>query len=419
MSSHNRKSEKYRVKKCRICGGTKLFEFLSLGKMPIPNGFLSKKELKQSEPFYPLGTYVCKNCWLVQLTHVIPAEIMFKNYLYIPSTSTIMLNHFKKFAENVIKDFNLTSNDLVIDIGSNDGTLLGYFKDCEIKTLGVDPASNLAQVARLKGINTIDDFFTENLAKGIVKEFNKAKIITATNVIAHVDNIHNLVAGINLLLEKNGTFIMEFPYFVDLLEKNEFDTIYHEHLSYFSIKPLIELFKSHKMYIYNIKKKHVHGGSIRVYVAKEGSKYLINPAVRNFIKEELLRKLNKLEAYEDFGRRVKTIRRDLKIYLKKIKSQGKTIVGYGASAKGNVLLNYCKIGNNLLDYIVDSIFYKHGKFTPGTHIPIYPEIRLEKDPPHYALLLAWNFADEIIRKQTKYRKKGGQFIITIPYLRLI
>lgn len=415
----NRKGhDKYRIRTCRICGSDLIFEFLSLGSMPIPNGFLSKKELKKPEPFYPLGVFVCEKCWLVQLTHVIPAEIMFKNYLYIPSTSTTMLNHFKKFAEDTIRNFSLTDKDLVIDIGSNDGSLLGYFKEYEINVLGIDPASNLAQVARLKGINTIDDFFTEKLAKRIVKDSGKARIITATNVVAHINNLHNLISGIKVLLEKNGVFIMEFPYLVDLLEKNEFDTIYHEHLSYFSIRPLIELFKQHGMYIFQIKRLTVHGGSVRIYIAKEKSAFQTNQSVQKFVKEELLRKLNTKDAYEDFGRRVRIIKRDLKTYLKKIKLQGKTIVGYGASAKGNVLLNYCKIGTDLLDYIVDSILYKHGRYTPGTHIPIFPEIRLQKDIPRYALILAWNFADEIIRKQTKYRKKGGQFIITIPYLRI-
>lgn len=416
--SNSKKSGEYKVNKCRICSSTNLFEFLSLGKMPIPNGFLTKEDLKKPEPHYPLGTVVCENCWLVQLNYVVPAEIMFKNYLYIPSTSTTMLCHFKNLADDIIKDFCLTSNDLVIDIGSNDGSLLGYFKEHEIKVLGIDPASNLTQIANLKGINTINSFFTEELSKKIGDRFGKAIIITATNVVAHINELHNFISGINQLLDKNGTFITEFPYLVDLLDKNEFDTIYHEHLSYLSVRPLVELFKQHGMYIYNVKKVPVHGGSIRIYVCKKGAKYRVKPIVGAFIKEELLRKLNKTESYEDFGRRVKVIRRDLKSFLKRIKSQGKTIVGYGASAKGNILLNYCKIGTELIDYIVDSIFYKQGRFTPGTHIPIYPETRLEKDTPHYALLLAWNFSEEIIRKQTKYREMGGQFIITIPYLRI-
>lgn len=409
---------KYLVHKCRICGSSDLYNFLSLESMPIPNGFMEKQDLKKKEDYFPLGVYVCQSCWLVQLTHVIPADIMFKNYLYIPSTSTTMLTHFKEMAEELIRSYGLKPHDLVIDIGSNDGTLLSFFKGQEMDVLGIDPASNLAQVARLKGIDTIDDFFTPELASSLVKKNKKAKIITATNVVAHMDSIHDLCRGIEILLDKNGVFIMEFPYLIDLLDKNEFDTIYHEHLSYFSITPLVELFKKHNLRIINIKRMPVHGGSIRVHVVKTDSKYKVNNSVEEFLKNEFLKKINKKSTYEDFGRRVKMIRRDLVSYLKKLKKQHKKVIGYGAAAKGNVLLNYCHIGPKLLDYIVDSIPYKQGRYTPGTHIPIYPESRIAKDMPDYILLLAWNFADEILKKQMNYREKGGQFIITIPYLRI-
>jgi len=386
--------------------------------MPIPNGFLKKEELKNKEPYYPLGVYVCESCWLVQLTHVIPAEIMFKNYLYIPSTSSTMLSHFKEMADELIKTFSLKQHDLVVDIGSNDGTLLGYFKEQEMKVLGIDPATNLVQVSRLKGIDTWDEFFTSKLAKKVVKEKGKAKIITATNVVAHIHNICDLCEGVKLLLDNNGIFVMEFPYLLDLIDKNEFDTIYHEHLSYFSITPLVKLFGKHNLRIIDIKKMPVHGGSIRVYVAKTNSKHKQKSAVKDFLHNEVLKKIDKRSIYDDFARRVKVIKRDLVDYLKDLKKQGKKVIGYGAAAKGNVLLNYCGIKTNLLDYIVDSISYKQGRYTPGTHIPIYPELRIEKDMPDYVLLLAWNFADEILKKQVKYRERGGQFIITIPYLRI-
>jgi D-mycarose 3-C-methyltransferase len=410
--------DKFKSTQCRICNTKNLHTFLSLGSMPIPNGFFGQSQLKDKEIQYPLEACVCTNCWLVQLTHTIPASIMFKNYLYIPSTSTTMLSHFKTFAEETIDKFKLKHFDLVIDIGSNDGTLLGYFKDQEIKVLGIDPASNLAQVARLKGIDTIDDFFTSTLARQIALKYGKAKVITATNVVAHIDNLHDMCKGVDELLDKNGVFICEFPYVVDLIDKNEFDTIYHEHLSYFAIKPLITLFERYDFSIFDIKRTSIHGGSIRVYVDRKKSKYKQKKIVNEFIKQEELKKMNKLNTYEDFARRVKVIKRDLVDYLKKQKEQGKKIVGYGASAKGNVLLNYCEITTSLLDYIVDSISYKQGLFTPGTHIPIYPESRLNKDMPDYVLLLAWNFADEILRKQITYREHGGQFIITIPYLRI-
>lgn len=416
MASSDQEVKK--VRECRICKSHDLFTFLSLGSMPIPNGFLEKKELKGKEPHYPLGVLVCKKCWLVQLTHIVSPELMFKNYLYIPSTSSTMISHFKTMAYDIMNTYLLKTNDLVIDVGSNDGTLLGFFKEQEMKVLGIDPASNLAQLARLKGIDTIDDFMSSSLAQEVVKKKGKAKIITATNVVAHIHDLHDLCIAITTLLDKDGVFVGEFPYFVDLIDKNEFDTIYHEHLSYFAILPLTKLFEMHGMQIINIKKSPVHGGSVRVYVAKKNSRHRPTKIVKEFILQEHLKKLNRTSMYEDFARRVKTIRRDLLDYLKRLKKQGKRIVGYGASAKGNVLLNYCGIDTKILDYIVDSISYKQGRFTPGTHIPIYPESRLEKDMPDYALLLSWNFADEILRKQQAYRERGGQFIITIPYLRI-
>lgn len=410
--------EKYELKKCRICGSKKLHKFLDLGTMPIPNGFIEKEDFKKMEEYYPLAVFVCESCWLVQLTHVIPPDIMFKNYLYIPSTSTTMIEHFKSMANDLIETCRLGNKDLVIDIGSNDGTLLGFFKEHEIRVLGIDPASNLAQVARMKGIDTIDDFFGVKLAKKVVKTYGKAKIISGTNVIAHINNLHDLCVGVKTLLSKNGIFVMEYPYLVDLLDRNEFDTIYHEHLSYFAVQPLIKLFKKHGMIIFDIKKTPVHGGSIMVFAAKKGSGYKIKRSVKEFVKLEMLKKLDRKEAYEEFARRVKIIKRDILDYLRRIKSQSKVVVGYGAAAKGNVFLNYCGITTKLLDYIVDSIPYKQGRYTPGTHIPIFPEQKLQKEIPDYTLILAWNFADEILKKQLKYREKGGQFIITIPYLRI-
>jgi len=421
--SHKKQSktnsfEKLRVKGCRICGSKKLHEFLSLGSMPIPNGFLTKEELKKPEIYYPLGVYFCQSCGLAQLTHVVPPEIMFKNYLYIPSTSTTMLQHFKELANETVVKFKLSPKDLVIDIGSNDGTLLNFFQEDEARVLGIDPASNLVKIAQLKGVETIDDFFTTNLAKKILKEKGKAKVITATNVVAHVNDLHNLCQGISLLLDKEGVFIAEFPYLPDLLSKNEFDTIYHEHLSYFTIKPLTILFKKHRLLLFDIRRIPIHGGSIRIYVSHDQSHYKESKTVKEFLEQELLKKLYTKEPYDDFGRRVGVIKRDLLNLLKRLRTQGKTIVGHGAAAKGNVLLNYCGIGTDLIDYIVDSIPFKQGRYTPGTHIPIYPEKRLEKEVPDYTLLLAWNFADEILKKQIRYRMKGGQYIITIPYLRI-
>ena len=389
-----------------------------MGSMPIPNGFLAKENLRKPEPRYPLGVMVCKSCWLMQLTHIIPPDLMFRNYLYIPSTSTTMLKHFESMADSLVQDLKIKPGSLVIDIGSNDGTLLSFFKNQEMKVLGIDPATNLVQIANLKGIETIGDFFNKNVAIRIAKQRGKAALITGTNVLAHVDNIHEVCEGIKLLLGDGGVFVAEFPYLADLLRKNEFDTIYHEHLSYFSLGPLITLFNKHQLVIYDIKKLPTHGGSIRIYVAKKSAKKPIQSIVKDFVREEKLKKLYTIAPYEEFARRVGIIKRDLVSYLKQLRAQGKRIVGYGASAKGNVLMNYCGIDTKLLDYVVDSIPYKQGRYTPGTHIPIFPETRLKTHRPHYALLTAWNFEEEILLKQIAYRERGGQFIITIPYLRI-
>lgn len=410
--------EKYRVKNCRICESTDLIEYLSLGTMPIPNGFLSLEELKGKEPHYPLGVYFCNNCTLSQLTHVIPAEIMFKNYLYIPSTSKTMVQHFKALAASAMERFNVKPGSLVVDIGSNDGTLLKFFKAHEVQVLGIDPASNLAIVARLNGINTVDDFFGSKLAKEVSNSQGRAKIITATNVVAHVHDIHDFFKGISQLLSPDGVFIGEFPYGKDMHDKNEFDTIYHEHLSYFSIHSLQSLFDQHKLKIIDIIKQPIHGGSVRVIVAHQNTRLKVSPSIKQFLKSEDEAGLNTLKYYQDFAKRVERIREDLVTLLTKLKKEDKRIIGYGAAAKGNVMLNYCNIGTELLDYIVDSVPYKQGLYTPGTHIPIYPEMKLEKDFPDYVLLLAWNFADEIMQKQEAYRQKGGQFIITIPNVRV-
>ncbi len=408
----------YKIRQCRICGSSDLYLFLRLGPMPIPNGFVSKQNLKKKEEYYPLDVSVCRTCYLVQLMHTIPAEIMFRNYLYIPSTSTTMVSHFKFMSEELFKDFRLGPKKLVVDIGSNDGTLLTFFKKKNIRVLGIDPAKNLAALSRKKGVPTVNDFMSVKVATAVQKKYGYASVITATNVVAHIHDLHALMMSVSILMNKKSVFVMEFPYLVDLMQKNQFDTIYHEHLSYFSIQPLMYLFKKHKFKLIDIRRDPIHGGSLRVYIAQRGSNFKEHKRVRELLLQEKLKKLGETATYEEFARRVKTIRRDLVGYLRRLSAEGKKIVGYGASAKGNVLLNYCRIDKGLVRYVVDSIHFKQGKYTPGTHLPIYPEKKLLKDMPDYALLMSWNFASEILQKNRKYRERGGQFIITIPYLRI-
>jgi len=409
--------EVFQLEVCRACDSNNLLLFLQLGPTPVPNGFLKAYHRHRAEKFYPLDVCFCKDCGLVQLAHVVSPKVMFKNYVYIPSTSETMRNHFNGLVINAIKKTNAKEQDLVVDIGSNDGMLLRSFQLKKLKVLGVDPAENLVKKANKEGINTICGLFTKNLTKEIKKEYGQAKIITATNVVAHVHDLDDFLEGIKNLLSDDGLFISEFPYLIDLIKKVEFDTIYQEHLSYFSISPFNKLLKRHGLTLIDVQRLPVHGGSVRVFVSKKSLPQSMR--VKNLLKLEEKKKILKPETYLKFRRKVDKVRHGLVQLLWALRMKNKKIVGYGASAKGNIILNYCRIGPETLDYIVDSIPYKQGKFTPGMHIPIFPEEKLLKDQPDYTLLLAWNFADEIIKKQSEYRKRGGKFILALPNLTIV
>jgi len=325
-----------------------------------------------------------------------------------------MTDHFASLAKDVFRRCQLRERDLVVDIGSNDGSLLSYFKGYGIKTLGIDPAVNLAKIAELKGITTINNYITPVLAKKIYKKYGQANVITATNVVAHIDNLYDLFKSVEILLGVNGVFICEFPYLLDLIKNNQFDTIYHEHLSYFSIKPLIKLTSRVNLELFDVFRSNIDGGSLRVVFKKKNIKLEINAKIKKLLDNENNYGLYNFSTYQKFAKRVKHVSDNLQKTLKKIKKQGKTIAGYGAAAKGNILLNYCHINDKLIDYIVDSTPYKQGLFTPGTHIPIFPEAEIMKTKPDYILILAWNFAFEIMDKEKKYKVQGGKFIIPVP-----
>ena len=398
--------------RCRVCGSEKLHKFLSLGPTPLANSFLRKKQLDNHEDFYPLDVYFCGNCYLVQLLDVVTPEVLFNEYAYITSASKPMQAHFTGLAEDVIENFEISKDSLVVDIGSNDGTLLHCFSKFGLQMLGIEPASNIARLAGANGIPTVNEFFDENCALNIYKEYGSADIITATNVFAHVDNLESIISGINHLLSNNGVFIIEFPYLMNLLNNIEFDTIYHEHLSYFAVHPLVYLFRKFRMEVVNIKQLPVHGGSIRVFVQRSPKQQSQN--VVNLLSMEQKAKLDSLKTYTKFAERVASVRETLVNLLKTLKNEGARITGYGATAKGNTLLNYCKIGTDILDYISDTTPFKQGCYTPGMHIPIFPEEKFHEEPPDYALLLAWNYANEILQKESEYRQNGGKFILPIP-----
>lgn len=398
--------------KCRVCGSRNLHKFLSLGPTPLANSFLREDQIYEQELYYPLDVYFCSSCYLVQLLDVISPEILFKEYAYVTGASKPMQIHFSGLAEDTIQNFRPSENSLVVDIGSNDGTLLRCFSKLGLRILGIEPASNIAQLAEATGIPTVNEFFDEDCAINVYKEYGSVDIITATNVFAHIDNLESILRGINHLLSNRGVFIIEVPYLLNLLNNMEFDTIYHEHLSYFAVHPLVYLFRKFGMEVVDIKQIYVHGGSIRVFVQKLPKQQSQN--VTKLLLMERETKLNSLKTYTKFSKSVALVREKLVKLLKTLKNEGARITGYGATAMGNTLLNYCKIGTDILDYISDTTPFKQGRNTPGMHIPIFPEEKFHEDSPDYALLLAWNYADEILQKESEYRKKGGKFILPIP-----
>lgn len=410
---------------CRICGNKDLYKFLELGPQPPANAFLTPPNSShrlypdffalqfKNEKYYPLDVYFCPSCGLVQLTDIVNPDTLFRDYAYYTGKSSeTMKRHFKELAKKLTEEFDLCSDDLIIDIGSNDGTFLKNFK---CRRIGVDPAENIAKQANLNGVKTFPCFFTADSAWKILNKVGKAKVITATNVFAHVNNLYDFMAGVRCLLEDDGVFVIEVPHFMELYKNKEFDTIYHEHLSYFLVGPLVELFSKFRLKITKVEKIPVHGGSIRIYVKDQGHAGHFGPTIVEEAKQVLYTK----DTYQTFADKVRSIKEDLVTLLTKLKAQGNRIVGYGAPAKGNTLLNYCKIGPDILDYLTDTTPYKQGKYSPGMHIPVVSPDVFHKDPPDYALMLPWNYQTEILKKEREFLKNGGQFIIPIPELEVI
>ncbi len=402
----------FRNEYCRGCESPKLETFLNLGQMPAPNRFLNRAELDQAEPFYPLTVELCNECNLVQLGHVVNPEILFANYVYSPAASKTMIRHFDGLAQIAVARSEAQPNDLVVVPGSNDGTQLKPFSRLGLRVLGVDPAKNLAEIANSEGLNTQVSLFTEEEAKNIKDQHGSAKLITATNVVAHVHDLKDFFKGVTTLLDKDGMFISEFPYLPDLIKKLEFDTIYHEHLTHFALAPYQRLLATHGLTIVDVEKLEVHGGSIRVF-AKPGDRQP-SGEVESLIATEGAQGLNNISTYQRFSKDVYQVGRDLRSLLESLQDRNYTVAGYGASAKGNILTNFCRLGPEILSGIYDSTPYKQGKFTPGMHLPVLSEGSLLENQPEFSVLFAWNFAEEIISKQREYRKRGGQFIIPIP-----
>jgi SAM-dependent methyltransferase len=399
---------------CRLCTSVDLHKFLDLGFTPPADGFLRREQLREPETWYPLEVMLCRSCGFVQLSHVVSPEVLYRHdYPYESSTTRAGQLHWNEFASTVTRRLGLGGGDLVVDIGSNVGVLLGAFRDNGTRILGVDPASNIVRLAEKRGIETLNEFFGLEVAGEIVAEKGRAAVVTGTNVFAHVDDLHSFMQAVDLLLNDRGVFLFEAPYFVNLLKHLEYDTIYHEHLSYLSVKPLVPFFEKFGMEMFHVEERDIHGGSFRVYVARKG-RHPVSPVIEEMIRAEEEQGIYDPAGLERFAEAVAENRRELTWLLRSLKQEGKRLAAVSAPAKGMTLLNYCRLGPETLDFVTEKSGLKIGRYTPGMHIPVTSDDVLLEQMPDYALLLAWNFAAEIMANLKVYRDRGGKFIIPIP-----
>jgi len=405
---------------CRFCNKPVTNIFVDLGISPLSNAFLKKEMLNDVEKKFPLCVYVCDNCFLVQLPEFEKPENIFEDYAYFSSYSSIWLEHAENYVDMMIKKFDFNEKSVVIEIASNDGYLLQFFKEKNIPILGIEPAVNVAKVAKEKGIPTITKFFGVNTANELKKEDKLSDLIIGNNVLAHVPNLNDFVKGLKILLKSTGIITLEFPHILQLIEKNQFDTIYHEHFSYLSLNTVKQIFEFHNIIIFDVEEIPTHGGSLRIYAKHKINKnFEIKNSVNDLLEKEKEFGLLNLSFYLEFSRKVELVKKELIEFFNNTKQNGKKIVCYGAAAKGNTLLNYCGIGKENIEYVVDINSYKQGLYLPGSHLHIKKPEEIKKDKPDFILILPWNIKEEIMKDISFIHDWNGKFVIPIPRVMII
>ena len=403
---------------CRSCGSAQGDLVLDLGVQPLANNLLRPEDLAKPEPKFPLRLAVCRTCWLLQITDLVPPVDLFSEYLYFSSFSDLMLRHAREAAQRYASEFQLGKGSLVVEIASNDGYLLKNFVAAGVPCLGIEPAANIAKVAREQGVETLVEFFGKALAGRLAGAGRQADLILGNNVFAHAPGTNDFVAGLRALLKPRGRVVLEFPYAADFIEKTEFDTIYHEHVFYFSLTALQPLFERHGLTIFHVERLPIHGGSLRLFAGVKGA-HSVQSSVTAMLDDERRKGLAGLPYYQSFATRVQELKAALLTLIAGLRRAGRAIAAYGAAAKGSTLLNFYGLGPAQLDFVVDRSTYKQGRLTPGTHLPILPPAELLARRPDYTLLLTWNFADEILGQQQAYRAAGGKFILPIPRVTVV
>ncbi len=404
---------------CRFCGNSLTTTFVDLGGSPLSNSYLCAEGLRLMEPFYPLHLYVCDTCFLVQLPETLSPKHIFSDYAYFSSYSASWLKHAQDYRDRMIGRFGFDRSSQVIELASNDGYLLQYFREKAIPVLGIEPAENVAKVAMGAGIPTLVKFFGTNTARELTAEGTVADLLIGNNVLAHVPDINDFVAGMKIVLKPHGIITMEFPHLERLMEETQFDTIYHEHFSYFSFITVEKIFSGHGLTIFDVEELPTHGGSLRIYARHtEDSSQPVVGRVADLLSREQAGGFTETGHYLSFAERVKETKRNVLSFLIDAKQQGKSIVGYGAPAKGNTLLNYCGIRSDFIDYTVDRSPHKQGLYLPGVHIPIYAPERISETRPDYVVILPWNLRDEIMEQMSHIRSWGGQFVVFVPEVKV-